>query len=76
MKINGYVNVTSGDEFALQQALAEVGPVSVGIDAAHVAFMFYSHGVYYNPKCGKFIISVLLSYFVFFYLIQRSTKQF
>ena len=42
------------DEFALQQALAKVGPVSVGIDAAHVAFMFYSHGVYYNPKCGKF----------------------
>ncbi len=51
--LTGYVNVTSGDQNALQDALFNHGPVSVAIDAAHEEFVFYSSGVYYNPKCGN-----------------------
>ncbi|XP_065670751.1 digestive cysteine proteinase 1 [Hydra vulgaris] len=52
-KIASYVNVTSGDMDALKMAIVQHGPIAVGIDAAHLAFVFYSHGVYYNPECGN-----------------------
>ncbi|XP_035727441.1 digestive cysteine proteinase 1-like [Vespa mandarinia] len=52
-KISGYVNVTSGSVDALKVALANHGPISVGIDASHKSFSFYSHGVYYEPACGN-----------------------
>lgn len=51
--ITGYVNVTSGDLNALKIAIAQRGPVAVGIDAAHLSLVFYSHGVYYEPECGN-----------------------
>ena len=51
--LTGYVNVTSGDQNALQDGLFNHGPVSIAIDAAHEEFVFYSSGVYYNPKCGN-----------------------
>lgn len=51
-KISGYVNVTSGDQAALKIAIAQKGPVAVGIDASHKSFSFYSFGVYYEPQCG------------------------
>ncbi|KAM7294260.1 digestive cysteine proteinase 2 [Ixodes scapularis] len=47
--IKNYINVT--DKESLQKALANVGPVSVSIDAAVKAFTFYSNGVFYDPKC-------------------------
>ena len=46
------MNVTSGDLNALKIAIFQNGPVSVGIDASHRSFAFYSFGVYYEPKCG------------------------
>jgi len=49
--ITGYVNVTSGDNSALQDALYSQGPISVSIDASQDDFSFYSSGVYYNPNC-------------------------
>ena len=52
-KLTGYVNVTSGDINQLKEAIATKGPISVGIDASHLSLSFYSHGVYYEPKCGK-----------------------
>jgi len=52
-KITGYVNVASGDVDALKEAIATHGPVSVGIDASHLSLSFYSHGVYYEEKCGS-----------------------
>ena len=52
-KLTGYVNVTSGDLGALKEAIATKGPVAVGIDASHLSLSFYSHGVYYEPKCGE-----------------------
>lgn len=52
-RMQGYVNVTSGDANALKVALFKQGPVAVSIDASHRSFVFYSHGVYYEPACGK-----------------------
>ena len=51
--VTGYKNVTSGDENALKEAVASVGPVAIAIDAAHLSFRFYAEGVYYEPECGN-----------------------
>ncbi|KAM8882923.1 digestive cysteine proteinase 2 [Synchiropus picturatus] len=52
-RIQSYTNVTSGDTEALKIAIFKNGPVAVGIDASHPSFLFYSNGVYYEPKCGN-----------------------
>ncbi|GBM20571.1 Cathepsin L [Araneus ventricosus] len=49
----GYVDIPSGDERALKQAVASVGPVSVAIDASQYSFQLYSSGIYYEPKCSS-----------------------
>lgn len=41
-----YNDIPSGDEMALQQAVATVGPVSVAIDAALESFHLYKDGMY------------------------------
>uniref|UniRef100_A0A3Q2PP17 Zgc:123103 n=1 Tax=Fundulus heteroclitus TaxID=8078 RepID=A0A3Q2PP17_FUNHE len=51
--IKSYTNVTSGDAEALKLALFKNGPAAVSIDASHRSFVFYSHGVYYEPACGN-----------------------
>lgn len=53
-RVKSYTNVTSGDAEALKLALYKNGPVAVSIDASHKSFVFYSHGVYYEPACGEF----------------------
>lgn len=52
-RIQSYTNVTSGDADALKVALFKKGPVAVSIDASHRSFVFYSHGVYFEPACGN-----------------------
>ncbi|MBN3301917.1 CFAD protein, partial [Amia calva] len=52
-RIQSYTNVTSGSVDALKIAIFKNGPVAVGIDASHLSFVFYSNGVYYEPKCGN-----------------------
>jgi cathepsin L len=47
---SSYVNVTSGDESALQVASSQ-HVISVGIDASQFSFQFYSSGVYNEPQC-------------------------
>ncbi|KAL4646759.1 cathepsin L-like [Arapaima gigas] len=49
----GYKEIKLGDEWALQVALAKVGPVSVAIDASLYSFQFYKRGVYYDRNCNK-----------------------
>uniref|UniRef100_A0A3B4AD44 Uncharacterized protein n=1 Tax=Periophthalmus magnuspinnatus TaxID=409849 RepID=A0A3B4AD44_9GOBI len=49
----GYMTISRGDEYALQEAVATVGPVSVGIDASQETFMLYQSGVYDEPECSS-----------------------
>jgi cathepsin L len=50
--VTGYVDVTSGDENALQAAVY-IEPVSIAIDASQSSFQFYSTGVYSDPNCSS-----------------------
>ena len=47
----GYQDVKGGEE-GLKQAVAQVGPVSVAIDASGMDFQLYKKGVYYSPSCS------------------------
>lgn len=49
----GCVDVESGSEDKLKEALATVGPISVAIDASHQSFQLYESGVYDEPDCSS-----------------------
>ncbi|XP_068431158.1 cathepsin S-like [Clinocottus analis] len=48
---SGYVFLPEGDEIALREALASVGPIALAIDASRPKFVFYRHGVYRDHTC-------------------------
>uniref|UniRef100_A0A6I8Q0H0 Cathepsin K n=1 Tax=Xenopus tropicalis TaxID=8364 RepID=A0A6I8Q0H0_XENTR len=48
----GYKEIPVGSEKALKRAVANVGPVSVSIDASLPSFQFYKKGVYYDSSCN------------------------
>ncbi|KAJ3641086.1 hypothetical protein Zmor_027606 [Zophobas morio] len=50
-KINGVYDLLSGDENSLAKAVANNGPVSVGIDATD-QLQFYNGGVLYDSTCN------------------------
>lgn len=47
------IKVQPGNDQALLNAVATVGPVSVGIDASPDTFMFYRGGIYSDPRCDR-----------------------
>ncbi|NXD17628.1 CATS protein, partial [Nothocercus nigrocapillus] len=48
-----YVELPYADEEALKDAVANVGPVSVAIDATQPTFFLYKSGVYDDPRCTQ-----------------------
>lgn len=54
--VTGHVDVASGDESALQKAVATVGPISVAIDASQESFQLYQGGIYNEPSCNSFFL--------------------
>jgi cathepsin L len=48
-----FVEVAQDDEDALKTAVANIGPIAVGIDASHFSFQLYSGGIYDEPRCSS-----------------------
>jgi len=51
--VTGWKDIKSGSEMDLESAVAQVGPISVGIDAGHPGFQMYKQGVYYSLLCSN-----------------------
>lgn len=49
----GFTDIPHGDEQALKEAVASIGPISVAIDASHESFQLYESGVYVEPECSS-----------------------
>merc|ERR1711981_919456 len=50
-KVNSWKDIESGNEKALEYAVATHGPVAVAIDANPPSFQLYKSGVYIEPAC-------------------------
>lgn len=50
---SGYISIPAEDEEALKSAVANVGPISVAINAGIQSFTFYRGGVYNDARCSQ-----------------------
>ena len=48
--VTGHVDIKSGSEKDLADAVKKIGPVSVAIDASWWSFQMYESGIYYEPS--------------------------
>ena len=70
----GFVVVPNNEE-ALAMAVAAHGPVSVAIDASHDSMMFYHHGIYEEPECGRMLLDhavLVVGYGPGYWLVKNS----
>jgi len=51
--VTGHMDIPEGDEEALTEAIASVGPIAVAIDASNFSFQFYRDGVYNEKRCSS-----------------------
>ncbi|XP_072022916.1 procathepsin L-like [Amphiura filiformis] len=51
--LTGFVDIPTGDEMSLKTAVANIGPISVAIDASKSTFHYYKTGVYNDPTCSS-----------------------
>ncbi|XP_043207324.1 procathepsin L-like [Amphibalanus amphitrite] len=51
--MSSWVEISKHDEGDMENAVSNVGPVSIGIDASHFSFQLYSSGVYDEPNCSS-----------------------
>merc|ERR1712179_850623 len=56
-KCKDFKNTAKGDEKALTQALAQVGPVSIAIDSSPSSFRRYKNGVHYSETCKPYSLN-------------------
>uniref|UniRef100_A0A8C8VJ42 Cathepsin L n=1 Tax=Pelusios castaneus TaxID=367368 RepID=A0A8C8VJ42_9SAUR len=55
------VLVPEGNETALEQAVATVGPVSVAVDASSFPFHFYKSGIFTSSQCSDRVNHAMLA---------------
>ncbi|XP_051007076.1 testin-2-like [Acomys russatus] len=48
--VTDFVQIPESED-SLMKAVANVGPISVAVDASPVSFRFYDSGIYYEPRC-------------------------
>jgi len=53
VKISNYQDIPQYDEKALTEKIADVGPISVAIDASQFSFQLYDGGVYDEESCSQ-----------------------
>ncbi len=51
--VSDYRYLPPDDEIALQRAVAQIGPISVTVDASQPSFQLYNSGIYYDSNCSK-----------------------
>lgn len=59
----GYVSINQGDENALQEAVATIGPISVSIDASQASFLRYQSGMFHLHSVKKSLTNSLITYY-------------
>ncbi|XP_012559697.2 procathepsin L [Hydra vulgaris] len=71
---SGFVEIPYGDEDALKEAVATVGPIAVNIDASKPSFQSYKSGVYNEPTCGNGITNLTHAVLVVGYGTEKGHK--